>query len=391
MKNKLFYFAVLFTILALALTACRSSEEPTPIPSSTQEPTAPLEPTATPEPEALPSLDELGDGWNMLSPGGDTICSNGTEFSFFVRPGNLEKLLLYFQGGGACWFGEICDLTANPTYDPFVDETDNPAENPIGIFDLENPENPFADYSMVFVPYCTGDVHLGNKVVTYEVGATDDVEAHEVTIFHNGYVNATTVLDWTFDNFEAPETVFVTGSSAGAMPSPFYAASVAEQYPDAHIAQLGDAAGGYRSSALGPIMQNWGTMDILPEVPEYGDVSGDNLTFETFYIASASRYPEITFAQYNAYADETQLFFLSLVGVTDTPLIGMLEANFADINGAVENFRTYTAGGVLHGILGGPEFYTYQVDGLRFRDWVAGLAAGEEIENVMCTDCENAE
>ena len=51
-------------------------------------------------------------------------------------------------------------------------------------------------------------------------------------------------------------------------------------------------------------------------------------------------------------------------------LIELLEANFTDINAAIDNFRSYTAGGEVHTILRRPEFYTYQVDGLRFRDWV---------------------
>jgi hypothetical protein len=61
----------------------------------------------------------------------------------------------------------------------------------------------------------------------------------------------------------------------------------------------------------------------------------------------------------------------------DTPLIDVLEASSADIKSAVDNFRSYTAGGAAHALLVLPAFYTYQVDGIRFRDWVAALAAGE--------------
>jgi hypothetical protein len=373
MKRLLFSLA----LVAFLISACSDSK-------ATQTP-------VTAPDTSLPALDELDQDWNMLSPGGETICSNGTEYAFFVHPGDTEKLLIYFQGGGACWFGEICDLKASPTYDPYVDTTDNPALSGFGIFDLDNPENPFADYSMVFVPYCTADVHIGDSVRTYQVPATDDTPAHEVTIYHKGYVNATAVLHWTFENFEKPQTVFVTGSSAGSIASPFYTALVAERYPNAHIAQLGDASGGYRGDAMSSVLANWGTPEILPDFPEYRDIAGDQLTFETFYIASGSRYPDIIFSQYNTAADEVQLLFLKLADISDVSLLELLQANFADINATVDNFRSYTAGGKVHVILIRPEFYTYQVDGIRFRDWITALASDEDVDNVMCTACESAE
>lgn len=32
-----------------------------------------------------------------------------------------------------------------------------------GVFDLANPRNPVADWSFVYVPYCTGDIHSGSR------------------------------------------------------------------------------------------------------------------------------------------------------------------------------------------------------------------------------------
>jgi hypothetical protein len=139
-------------------------------------------------------------------------------------------------------------------------------------------------------------------------------------------------------------------------------------------------------------MESWGTVDILPDWPEYEGITAEDLTIEKLYIASATHFPNVVFAQYNSAHDEVQNYFLSLVGVTDTPLPELMQANHSDIRDAVPgNFFTYTAGGSMHTIIPRPEFYTYQVNGVRFRDWVAALAAGEEIEDVMCTDCETVE
>lgn len=345
--------------------------------------------------DAQPQWSDLPAGeWTQMLPGGDTICSNGTPYSYFVRPAATEsdKLLIHFQGGGACWFGQICDIQGeNPTYDPFVDESDHPI-NYAGIFNFDNEENPFADYNMVMVPYCTADVHVGNTDTTYEIAATDTTPAKEVTIFHRGYVNATTVLDWTFNNVADPDTVFVTGCSAGSIPSPFYAAMIAEQYPAARIEQLGDASGGYRNPTLAQqIWANWGTLDILPESYAEAGITIDNLTFETFYQMTGSMYPEITMTQYNTAGDAVQLGFLALSGMTDTPLIDLLEPNFADIKAEVEDFHTFTAGGDGHCITPTDDFYNIMAGDMRLVEWVAMLANGDAVTDAKCEDCAAAE
>lgn len=331
--------------------------------------------------EELPSLGDLEAGaWTVMEPGGETICSNGTPYSFFVRPAaeETDKLLIYLQGGGACWFGEICDLNASPQYDPFVDESDVPG--PTGIFDYENEANPFADYHAVFLPYCTADVHVGDAVQTYTSSQGD------VTINHKGYVNAMSALDWTFANFEMPETVFVTGSSAGSIPAPFYAEFVAEAYPDARIEVLGDAAGGYRNPDASVVtFGNWGTMDILTEL--YSDYTLEEMDFEAFYVEVGKAYPDITMAQFNNAYDAVQIGFLMLLGMQDIDLLVLLEENFADVEAELPELATFTAGGDAHTVLMTPGFYTYAVGDNTVRDWVASLAAGEEVEDVTCTDC----
>lgn len=342
---------------------------------------------------SLPVWSELPAGqWTRIRPGGDTICSNGDPYSFFVRPADQpsEDLLIHFQGGGACWFGENCDLASEPTYDPSVGAGDNPRRSPAGIFDFENSSNPFQNYNAVMVPYCTGDVHIGNVDRTYTVNEGED-DAHEVTIHHRGFVNAMTVLDWTFTNIENPDTVFVTGCSAGSIPSPLYTQFVAEAYPNAHIEQLGDAAGGYRNQELASVVfEAWGTQGILPE--NYAEIPIDELNFEAFYRQSTTLLPDITFTQYNAANDLVQQMFLILGGMSDVNLHELLQANFADIEaGDSDNFFSFTAGGDGHCVTVTPEFYTVAVNGMPFVEWVRALAADEPVETVSCTDCDTLE
>lgn len=89
--------------------------------------------------------------------------------------------------------------------------------------------------------------------------------------------------------------------------------------------------------------------------------------------------------------DETQYQFLALLGESGRLLPDQLDAAFTYITAEVDNFNYFTAGGELHTILTLPEFYTYAVDGVRFVDWITAFAAGEEVENMVCTDCAEAE
>ncbi len=381
---------LLRTILLIAggtaIAACRPGDEPPTV----------VEPTA---------FSRLATGWNKLSPGGDTICSDGSAFHFFARPGDPAKLLVYFQGGGACWTGDTCDRDLEPTYRPTAisELIEAPPGEPRperameGIFDFTRAENPVADFSFVFVPYCTGDVHIGNRQTTYQAPAAEGHGEHEFTVQHRGFHNAMAALEWTFDAFEAPTEVFVTGSSAGSIPSPFYAHLVQTRYPAARVTQLGDGAGGYRRSGGHDLpSEQWGALEVLAaELPYFADLSASTFTFEHLYIATGLQHPQMTLAEYDTAEDEVQLGFLNLIGVPDgTDLQQLLDANRADIEARVDRFRSFTAGGETHTILGRDYFYSYRVGDTTFRDWFAALVHGEPVANVHCRDaagCAEAE
>ncbi len=93
---------------------------------------------------------------------------------------------------------------------------------------------------------------------------------------------------------------------------------------------------------------------------------------------------------YNTAHDETQNFF-NYVGFSSVPYSDALKANQRDIARSAGNFRSFTAGGDLHCILPRAEFYTYSANGVRFRDWIAALAAGQGVNTVACTDCDAPE
>jgi len=335
----------------------------------------------------LPGLNSLDSGWNTIAT--DGVCSTGTAYQFFAKPSaDNSNLLIFFNGGGGCWFGEACDLNSQPNiHSPFAEMDQNNPANSRGIFNFESSANPFSDYAMVFLPYCTGDVHIGGGTRVYSYTNTAGTEV-SVTTYHEGYANTQTILEWVFEEFTTPNKVVLSGSSAGAIGSSFYSGLVAEHYTSVPVVLIADAAGGYGSPFLPNTLNAWNTATVLPDWEEYDGETNDSITFEDFYIASANHNPNLTIAQYNAAEDAVQITFTQIMG--DAPssfsLPQRLLNNYLEIESAVDEFYSYTAGGTVHMIMQAPHFYEYQVEGIRFVDWVADLLRGQEVSDVSCVN-----
>ncbi|MGQ9571896.1 MAG: pectin acetylesterase-family hydrolase [Dehalococcoidia bacterium] len=329
-----------------------------------------------------PETPDLPAGWTKIEPGGDTICSQGTPYAFWVHPGTVNRLLVYFQGGGACWNDFTCSDPGTFFADA-VDENDNPENWMQGIGDLDNPDNPFKDWFLVFVPYCTADVHWGDTTHTYTVGGT------ETEIHHKGFVNVSAVLDWIEANFEKPEKIFVTGCSAGSYGSVMGAAHIHALYPDVPLYQLGDAgAGVITDDFFQNSFPNWGAVQNLPDWIPALQVPWAELTMAKIYIALANYYSEDRWSQYNTAYDEAQIFFYAAMGGSAVDWTDLMMASMQEIQENAPNFHSYIAPGSIHCITHSDIFYTREVEGVKFSDWVKAMVNDEEWDDVLCTDCE---
>ena len=213
---------------------------------------------------------------------------------------------------GACWFGEACDPNSQPNvHTPYADMDINNPANMKGIFEFENPQNPFADHSFVVVPYCNGDVHIGGGQRDYIY--QNDAGENNVTVLHNGYKNSQTVLEWVYRNFPSPSRIVVSGSSAGAIAGSFYAGLVSEHYPRTPVVLIADAAGGYASPLTYRTFEAWNVASVLPDWPEYNDETNKSLSFQDFY-NSANHNQNLTIAQFNTAEDLVQYNFSLLIG-----------------------------------------------------------------------------
>jgi len=361
--------------LALAGCATRSAVMQAGDSTSRAMPTAAPKPPRTAWYDTIRPLSTLGKGWNRIPGRFGTGCAHDSTFAFKVRPGLPDKVLIFLNGGGACWRAQDCDPRGKPTYTMTIDSA-NDVSARTGIFDVANEKNPVREYTMVFVPYCTGDVHLGTRETEYVNGK------RTFSVRHGGAANLEAVLDWVYTNVRNPGTVFVAGSSAGAVPSPVVAEKVARHYPRARIVQLGDGAGGYHADSVPSVLAGWGVTDYLREDPAFRSVDSAEFTFERLYLAAARTAPRVHFAQVNAANDATQLFFLGLLGLKAAPLPKLLATDLAELRDGVPWFRSYTLPGKVHTILRSNAMYTAKVDNVLFRDWLQALADDDTVEDV---------
>ncbi|KAG6612088.1 uncharacterized protein IUM83_14939 [Phytophthora cinnamomi] len=191
------------------------------------------------------------DGSVLIYPGGNTRCAfddykdntttfeSGSTYFFQVFPNEKKdrsKVLLYFQGGGACVdkftcnFALQCQLGANPLVRPIA-KVDNS-----GIMARGAAGNPFNDWNIVFLPYCTGDLFVGNTKIEASESPYNQALGNKQCLGQNrsmhlnGYNNAKAVLDWALENFPNPEQLVIGGYSAGSLGAQLWSAKVAKMW-----------------------------------------------------------------------------------------------------------------------------------------------------------------
>jgi hypothetical protein len=310
--------------------------------------------------------------WQKVEPGGQTLCADGSAYQFFVYPGDPAKLLVEFEGGGACWDDTTCGApiyTRRITIDPALVEQRGQL---VGIYDHKNPDNPFRDWTHVYVPYCTGDLHWGNNTKTY-AGATG-------TVYHRGAVNAAAALSWAYENVPAPGQVFVTGCSAGGYGSILWSARIMGVYSGASAVQFSDSAAGIVPPGFFTTpLNNWDVSSAWPNfIPSLSldRLNVSQVTLADFYTGVAGYYPLSAFSQFNRTADSTQLFFYALTkGGPATPeeWAAQMQASVASIQSANPNFFAYTASGTQHCVINSAALYSTEVGGVRLVDWLRKL------------------
>ena len=175
---------------------------------------------------------------SSTAPLSQPICGDGSAFSFYFskptqKKENRDKILIEFLGGGACWNTDTCgqqsdSLAISETWNAFVgyscSETQalmsSYGESMSFLCARQVGEVDFTEYNTIIVPYCTQDVHMGDRFMAYDGGE----------VYHHGAHNMNSVLQWIYVNFPNPSHIALTGCSAGATSLPIVYDLIGKHY-----------------------------------------------------------------------------------------------------------------------------------------------------------------
>jgi len=315
------------------------------------------------------SSTDVGDGWTKhtfdTDGGNGPICIAGTPFSVFTREGNPSRLLIFEQGGGACWQDFYnCNVLA---------EQQEPPSPRVGIWDFDSPDNPFADYSIVYMPYCDGSVFSGdNDVFDPAFGVAIGVP-QAVVRFHRGLRNQSAGMDVARAMFPNSSRITVAGSSAGGVGVAGFAPFLVRIL--------------YGNQVKLTVFNDAGPVTINPDVPGAIAARANDWKFGQFYPASCTDCSDmgqataiikwrldndgtIREAIYETDGDFTNRFFLGLL--FDQPKFrNLVVTGHGMLNAAHPNRykRFIVAGDTSHTALQTPLFYTQDANGVLLNEW----------------------
>ncbi|MCP3983274.1 MAG: hypothetical protein GY723_02740, partial [bacterium] len=325
-----------------------------------------------------------GEPGNEVSYEGDTLvpqCQDSSSFTFFAKRGSVNKLLVYYDGGGACWDSLTCAI-------PTCTQNVNPDPSGFqgtGFADLDHPDNPFKDWNIVRVPYCGCDIHLGDNAVTY---SSKHVE-------HRGYDNAKLAEKWAREHFLNPTDMFVTGSSAGSYGAMVHGAHLSEAYAATSINVMGDGGNGVATQEFMDVnFNNWGAMNNLPDVPGIIGVPSSEMSIPLILNAAADHFPNTNWSNYTTAFDGGgggQTGFYNVMLNPTNPILGqffwweaacefnqLMRQQSIDTALATsaknDNYRYYIASGSRHTGFGNSRVYDDTTGGVPpLVDWINAM------------------
>jgi hypothetical protein len=285
-------------------------------------------------------------------------------------PGS-KKLAIFLEGGGACFSQKTCPM--NPA-------TRGSMFNGSGIYDRSNADSPLADWNLVYVPYCTGDLHAGNN----PKGNVPGVGPQQFV----GYANLDLFIDRLIPTFPDATQVLLTGVSAGGFGAFFNGPHVARRFPQAAMVVLDDSCPPLSTKGLPSCFQKVMRQLWNLDATVLADCGTDCAKQDDYLVDLASHYERganhVT-GFLNSFDDATDITWYTY-GAESCPIpapalsTATFEAALQELRqvggGANNRFATYYVASTSHTWLGGP-FYSTTVKGTRLVDWTRDLLGGK--------------
>jgi len=160
------------------------------------------------------------------------LCLRGTEYTVDTREGSSDALMIFLQGGGACWadFCSALETTNSLTADGILDP------------DLEG--NPVADWDVVYLPYCDGSLFAGDVDRVLPNSFLGGSGPGQSMGYQRGLQNLTAALDIASAEFPNPSRILLTGVSGGAFGTMTAMPLVRYYYPDTEVLLFNDSGVG---------------------------------------------------------------------------------------------------------------------------------------------------
>jgi hypothetical protein len=299
------------------------------------------------------------------------VCGNGTPVGLGVSAGTSRTLVVLFAGGGACWDGLTCFVLnaashLQDTYDASVMATDLQPALDSGLLTRHRDDNPFSRDHLAFVPYCTGDLHGGQSVKSYQV----DLFGQDVrTVHHAGRTNAQAYAAELARRFPTVQRVILLGLSAGGYGAMFDHDVFAARFPTARVDVLADGAPLVppQNGLYGQWQTNWslalpdGCVDCATDLD--GVIRHLRNTRRADRFALVSTDNDEVVRNYFGYGGA------SLVG----PVNALIDGEYVD----AANARAFVIPGTAHVLLGAWETLAAP-SGPTLREWLGGFVDDDD-------------
>jgi len=347
-----------------------------------------------PDLSSIPPYKEGPINWTPVRLPSECKSADGSENIIMVSRGSSDNLLIYMEGGGASWNYQMVrgkipvfplnwltgkrSIMMHPWYGELK------FFYRMGIFDRLNPENPFKDWNIVFIPYVNEDVMAGNREAVY----TDPATGRTETVYHLGHANTTVAIRWAAEEFKDPDHILLCGSSAGGYGCWANWLDAKEAFgQDKPVDMFSDCGPGlicppgYEENDLQ--RSNWGYTDIIPnEAMSYLKDDGQIIWLAEWI--------------HDAYPIEDHEDKFIIFDYENDIILGPMFLKWTPkqwenyLNTALDEIMDYTnndprmvgllGSGCMHTILMLPTFYTQQV---------SGTVGGQEYHDVRVVDWAN--
>lgn len=305
-----------------------------------------------------PMLSEAdGDLVNHSFGAGDgPLCLTGGEYTMATRDQGASELVIFLQGGGACW-SDLCAAT----------EEASPGIPSLGILDTTLASNPVADWNTVYLPYCDGSVFSGDV----DIDTDDD---GMVDRYQRGLKNLSAALDVAVSTFPAPERILLTGNSAGGFGTDYALPLVRKLYPDVPIELVNDSGVGIaRPGYVEQLSEEWNATAFIPEsCADCIDEDGHLTNYHKWQLGEdeALRMGFMSTKRDSVIAD-------AFVGIGGEAFEAALIPEMQELEEAYpERFRSLIAEGSDHTFL--QVAFEREVGGTTVAQWIADMLAGTD-------------